>query len=329
MGISLVRYIENATDRPNWGVLENSKVHKLSIYSDHHRDIMNLFYLNREKFDAAISETSVEASAVEFLSPLSQQIQLMVQGMNYASHRKEGGFRHDDDNELADDENLIFYKSSSTISKPNVTILRPKGVKLLDYEIELGLVIKKDITETTTVTEANLGEYIGGLILTNDISARDAMFGAPAMQWFKGKSQRTFCPTGPVLYLLEGEDIQKIYSLELKLKLNGKLMQDASTDQLIHKPPATLSEISTLSNLYVGDCILTGTPGGVLMNFSLKTAMAILFNMRNDKKRREKITAAQLGMTDFLKPGDMIELEIQSSDGSINLGKQRNAIAEA
>jgi 2-keto-4-pentenoate hydratase/2-oxohepta-3-ene-1,7-dioic acid hydratase in catechol pathway len=329
MGISLVRYTENATDNPSWGVLEDSKVHKLAINSDHHRDIMNLFYLNRGKFDAAISETGIDASTVEFLSPLSQQIQLMVQGINYASHRKEGGFRHEDENELAKDENLIFYKSSSTISKPNVTILRPKGVKLLDYEIELGLVIRKDITETTTITESNLGEYIGGLILSNDVSARDAMFGAPAMQWFKGKSHRTFCPVGPVLYLLEGDDIQKIYSMELKLKLNGKLMQDASTDQLIHKPPATLTEISSLSNLYVGDCILTGTPGGVLMNFSLKTAMAILFNFRNDKKRRKKLTAAQLGMTEFLKPGDKLELEIQSSCGSINLGQQRNIIAEA
>ena len=69
-------------------------------------------------------------------------------------------------------------------------------------------ILKTDIHKPTKVTEENAGDYIGGLILCNDVSARDFMFGAPMMQWYKGKSQRTFCPAGPILYLLDdGTDI--------------------------------------------------------------------------------------------------------------------------
>ena len=78
-----------------------------------------------------------------------------------------------------------------------------------------------------------------------------------------------------------------------------------------------------------GDCILTGTPDGVLVELTPKAALATLFNMRNDKKRRAKFTKAQLAQSEFLKPGDVTDLEIISSDGSIGLGKQRNKIADA
>ena len=77
-----------------------------------------------------------------------------------------------------------------------------------------------------------------------------------------------------------------------------------------------------------GDCTLTGKPGGVLVELTPKAALAILFNMRNDKKRRAKFTKAQLAQSEFLKPGDVLDLEIISSDGSIDLGKQHNKIAE-
>jgi len=329
MGTSVVRYTKSTSDTPSWGVLRDTTIHPLNVASDHHRDVMKLYFHKRLEFDAAIGADGIDESSIEYLSPVSQQIQLIVQGMNYASHRAEGGIFNDDDTAEDEDENLIFSKASSSISKPNETILRPKGVKLLDYEIELGLIMKADISEAVTVTDDNLGDYIGGVILANDVSARDAMFGAPAMQWYKGKSQRTFCPLGPVLYLLDEGDIQQIYSFELKLHRNGELKQHSTTDQLIHKPPKTLTELSVFTNLQIGDCILTGTPGGVLMNLNLKTAMAILLNLKNDFKRRKKLTEAQMARESFLKPGDILELEIRSVDGTINLGKQRNAIAEA
>jgi len=328
MGTSVVRYTTQSSTA-QWGVLKEGSVYALAVDSDHHRDLIELYNNDRIAFDSAIKSEGVAADTVEFLSPISQRIQLYVQGMNYHSHRKEGGVFNEEDVDLEDDENLLFYKASSTISKPNETIVRPKTCELLDYEIELGFVLKADMLTETDVNDDNLGDYVGGFVLANDVSARDFMFGAPALQWFKGKSQRTFCPLGPVLYLLEGDDIKQIHAMELKLHLNGKLMQHGTTDQLIHKPAKTLRDLSEFSNLHTGDCILTGTPGGVLANFNLKTALAILFNMKNDRNRRKKFTQAQLAQTDFLKPGDVLELQIKSLDGSIDLGQQKNAIADA
>jgi 2-keto-4-pentenoate hydratase/2-oxohepta-3-ene-1,7-dioic acid hydratase in catechol pathway len=325
MGTSVVRFTTGSSDTLQWGVLKGASVHTLAVTADRHREIMDLYYADRPAFDAVVAADGIDESSVEFHAPLSREIQLIAQGINYATHRKEGGLKAD----AEDEENLIFMKASSTISKPNETILRPKGCVLLDYEIELGIVLKTDVAPGTKVTNQNLGDYVGGLILCNDVSSRDFMFGAPALQWYKGKSQRTFCPVGPVLYLLDEGDISKLYSLQMTLRLNGEVRQSSLTDLMIHKPPATITELATFTDLSCGDCIITGTPGGVCTTMNLKTGLAILLNMKNDKKRREKFIKAQLAVSPYLQPGDILELEMASTDGSIDLGKQRNEIADA
>jgi 2-keto-4-pentenoate hydratase/2-oxohepta-3-ene-1,7-dioic acid hydratase in catechol pathway len=285
---------------------------------------MAAYFNQREQFDNAIGDRPVDAGSVRFNSPVSQDVQLYCQGLNYADHRAESGASEEED-----EENLVFMKAASSICGPDDTILRPRDCQLLDYEIELGLVLKTDIDQPTNISEAELSQYVGALVLVNDVSARDLMFGAPMLQWFRGKSQRTFCPTGPVLYLMDDGDFEQLYSLELTLTLNGEVKQNAVTGQLIHKPAKTLSEISGFANLLAGDCLLTGTPGGVLAGANLKVAMAILLNFQKDEKRREKFTRAQLARTRFLEPGDVLELSIRTTDGAIDLGRQRNQIADA
>jgi 2-keto-4-pentenoate hydratase/2-oxohepta-3-ene-1,7-dioic acid hydratase in catechol pathway len=251
-------------------------------------------------------------------------VQLFCQGLNYADHREESGL-----SDARDEENLIFMKAASSICGPNDTILRPAGCRLLDYEIELALVMKKGASAPVSITEDDLPDYVGGLVLCNDVSARDMMFGSPMLQWFRGKSQRTFCPMGPVLYLLDSADFRNLYSLQLTLRLNGEVKQSASTDLLIHRPAATLEELSTFADFHAGDCLLTGTPGGVLASGNLRVALAVILNLKNDPKRRRKFTEAQLSQSRFLEPGDELELSIRSEDGSIDLGVQRNQIADA
>jgi len=323
MGLSIVNYSTGNEEAGHWGVLRESSVYPVQADFADHRQLMACYFTQREKFDAAIVNTPVDAAAVRFNAPISQDVQLYCQGLNYADHRAESGVP-----EEGDEENLIFMKAASSICGPDETILRPRGCQLLDYEIELGLVLKRDIAQATAVTEHELSQYVGALVLCNDVSARDFMFGAPMLQWFKGKSQRTFCPTGPVLYLMDESDFEHLYSLELKLSLNGEIKQTAVTDKLIHKPAKTLSDISEYANLYSGDCLLTGTPGGILAGANLKAALAILLNFTNDVKRREKFTRAQLAQTRFLEPGDVLELSIRTQDGSIDLGCQRNEIAD-
>ncbi len=325
MGISVVKFTSNETKNPTWGVLKDEKVYPLNLDAKDHSELMKVYFQDRNLFDSAIEFQGVNQNDLKFYSPLSTNIQMFAQGLNYSSHRAESGLKVDAEEE----ENLLFAKASSSLCGPNDNIIRPEGCELLDYEIELGLVLKTDIHEPIQVNDDNVGDYIGAYILCNDVSARDFMFGAPMLQWYKGKSQRTFCPAGPILYLLEDGDIEKMYSLQLTLKMNGKVKQDSSTDLLIHKPPKTLTDISKFSNMNAGDCILTGTPGGVLGGSSPKTGMAILMNFKNDKKRRAKFISAQKSLATFLQPGDFLELEIKSHDGSIDLGTQSNMIAEA
>lgn len=325
MGTSIVRFRATEGGASRWGVLRDADIFAIDLEMGSHRDVMQQYFKNRPGFDAAVSQNSVPMSEVDLCAPISKDIQLFCQGLNYADHRVEGGL----DKGSADAENLIFTKAPSSICGPNDDIVRPRGCELLDYEIELGIVLKSDMLEVRSVAEHDLESLIGALVLANDVSARDFMFGAPAMQWFKGKSQKTFCPLGPVLYLLDQGDLSKLYQLQLTLKLNGEVKQDATTDLLIHKPAASLAEISTFAGMRAGDCILTGTPGGVLLNMDLKTGLSILLNLKNDVKRRARFVAAQLARTRYLQPGDVLELEIKSLDGSIDLGSQTNKVAEA
>ena len=128
---------------------------------------------------------------------------------------------------------------------------------------------------------------------------------------------------------MDESDFTHLYQLELTLKLNGEVKQNAVTDQLIHRPPKTLTEISAFADIHAGDCILTGTPGGVLAGHSRQAGLAIALNLTNDDKRRAKFVAAQKKHATFLQPGDVLELTIKSADGALDLGAQRNEVVDA
>ncbi|MFK7977885.1 MAG: fumarylacetoacetate hydrolase family protein [Halioglobus sp.] len=324
MGLSIVNYTKNGGTGSLWGVLRDDGVYPLEGEFPSHHALIDSYFASRDDFTQRIGDTPQALDAVQFNSPVSENVQLYCQGLNYADHRGESGASDE-----GDEENLIFMKAASSICAPNADILRPRGCELLDYEVELALVLKKGIPDPVCIDAAGLQEYVGGLVLCNDVSARDLMFGSPMLQWFRGKSQRTFCPMGPVLYLMDEADFRYLNDLQLTLKWNGTVKQSASTELLIHKPAETLTEISTFAAMHAGDCLLTGTPGGVLAGANLKVALSILLNFTNDEKRRKKFTQAQLARTRFLEPGDVLELSIKSSDGAIDLGCQRNLIADA
>ena len=320
MGASVVRF-ETAQGAPQWGVLQQGAIHPLQLPVQHQAELISVYQTDRNAFQAAIDSQAISEES-RLLSPLCAGTQLFAQGLNYAEHVAESGLQP-----LG--ENLIFAKASSSLSGPSDPIVRPHGCQLLDYEIELGIVLSRDIRQQTSVDDDNLDEFVGALVLCNDVSARDDMFGAPMLQWFKGKGHRTFCPAGPVLYLLDAGDLEYLYRLQLTLKLNGETKQQAVTAQLIHKPPKTLTDISSFADLNAGDCVLTGTPGGVLAGHSPEAGLAIITNFADDQKRRVAFVEAQQAQTRFLQPGDLLELSIVSDDGCIDLGTQRNEIMDA
>ena len=198
-------------------------------------------------------------------------------------------------------------------------------VKLLDYEIELGLVVGKNINATSTTNEENWFDYIAGLVITNDISARDIQL--LQGQWYKGKSFRGFCPVGPYIVPFTKSDVNIFYNLRLQLYVNNELRQDAMTSELLFKPHETLSELSQIIDIKPGDLILTGTPGGVALKAPAVFVQKIGARLLSEQKRLSIFIKNQLSNAKYLKDGDLITASIRSSDGSIDLGTQKMIVS--
>jgi 2-keto-4-pentenoate hydratase/2-oxohepta-3-ene-1,7-dioic acid hydratase in catechol pathway len=187
--------------------------------------------------------------------------------------------------------------------------------------VELGLVVGREIREPTNVGEGEVGNWIAGLVLANDVSARDVQ--VPERQWFRGKSFRGFCPVGPIFYFMEAEDWARLFSLELSLSVNGKVRQKATLGQMMHRPHDTLSLISHTFDLRVGDLLLTGTPGGVSMRVPPKARWEEIADVfLSDKVKFARFVDEQEASGRFLREGDRLEASIRTPDGALDLGKQ-------
>ena len=318
MGIQIVRY--RKSQKISWGVLAEENIIPISNEAENLSDfLVDGVQEAREKLVKEDSE-KVLLEEVELLSPVTNPTNIVCQGVNYSMHRKETGM-----SSSRPPYNMIFGKAPSSISGPFDAIVKPEHVQLLDYEIELGLVIGKEINEQTVITDENISDYIAGLVITNDVSARDVQL--TELQWLKGKSYRTFCPVGPYLYILDEDEVNEIYNLELLLTVNGEVRQSANTDQLLYKPVETLNELAQTMDLTVGDLVLTGTPGGVAMQLSTEE-LNCLTSLTASPEEKTKVIQRQFEIGQYLKVGDVIEASIASSDGKIQLGKQRNVVKE-
>jgi 2,4-diketo-3-deoxy-L-fuconate hydrolase len=245
-------------------------------------------------------------------------VRVFCQGANYRSHMIESGM---DPNRAF---NMLFTKSTASMCGADDDIVTPSHVQLLDYEVELGIVVGKPITVPVAVTPENLAEYIGAFVVGNDVSARDIQL--PQGQWFKGKSYRTFCPVGPYLSVPEtAEEVARWSELRLTLSVNGEKRQDSLAGDMVFKPADTLTEFSQLETFEVGDLILTGTPGGVALQPPKAVAQKIAGLLPEDKKW-ELFVKAQAKSSAYLKPGDKVVTSIRTDDGAIDLGTQHNTI---
>jgi 2,4-diketo-3-deoxy-L-fuconate hydrolase len=265
-----------------------------------------------------VSHTKITLDTVDILSPVTNPCQVLCQGANYRQHMIESGMNPDDKK-----FNMIFNKSAACITSYNGNIVRPDHVKLLDYEIELGLIIGTSVTEATEVSDDNLHRFVAAIVIGNDVSARDIQI--PQMQFFKGKSYRTFCPVGPYLCLLEPDDFTYLSQLNLLLSVNGEVRQQDSTANLVFKPAETLTELSLIADLNVGDLILTGTPAGCAMR-APSANMQRLGGLLKEAKKWQMFNKMQAKRTQYLKPGDLVEARIFSTNDHINLGVQRNLV---
>jgi 2,4-diketo-3-deoxy-L-fuconate hydrolase len=183
-------------------------------------------------------------------SPIARPSKIVCIGLNYADHARET-------NAQPPAEPVIFLKSTTALCGPNDPIFIPRNSKKTDWEVELAVVISK---KASYVEEADAQYYIAGYCLHNDVSERAFQLEGSGT-WDKGKGCDHFAPVGP--FLATADEIPDINNLRLWLKVNGKIMQDGTTANLIFKVPFIISYISQFMTLLPGDLISTGTPAGV------------------------------------------------------------------
>ncbi|MCL4155980.1 UNVERIFIED_CONTAM: hypothetical protein GTU68_014406 [Idotea baltica] len=154
-------------------------------------------------------------------------------------------------------EPVLFFKSTTAICGPNDKVIIPRGSVKTDWEVELAVVIGQ---KTSYVSEEEAMNYVAGYTIHNDVSEREFQLEREG-QWVKGKSNDTFAPLGP--WLVTSDEVKDPHNLNLWLKLNGEIMQDSNTSDMVFKIPELISYVSQFMTLLPGDVISTGTPFGV------------------------------------------------------------------
>src|SRR4029453_2487096 len=205
-------------------------------------------------------------------------------------------------------------------SGPFDDIVRPGHAGYLDYEAEIGLAIGRQLPVGTQVTADNWTTFVAGLVVTNDVSARDVQL--PKTQFFESKSYPTFTPVGPWLVLLDGDELKRFGDLRLRLWVNGGLRQDALVDgDMIYSPLQALRALSRFQRLDPGDLLLTGTPAGTALSAPPKPVEFIAAFL-SPALRWKLFFQRQATNSNYLKHGDIVEVAIGTDDGAIDLGRQ-------
>src|ERR1700730_3307440 len=277
---------------------------------------------DRAAIDAAVhnSET-VPVDSLQLVSPVTKPCRVVAQMTNFASHVKDAGM---------DPKTIpltFFRKSSASLNGPFDNIVKAAHVRFLDYEVEIGLVVGRDIQVGTTVSESNLSEFIAGLVVTNDVSARDIQL--PQTQFYEAKSYPTFTPVGPELVLLTADELTRFGDLRLRLSVSGQERQNALVDgDMLYRPLPALQSLTQLQELAAGDLILTGTPVGTALSAPPKP-VEIIGNLLPPAIKWKAFFKRQAGNRKYLHDGDVVEASVATDDGAIDLGAQRNTVRYA
>jgi 2-keto-4-pentenoate hydratase/2-oxohepta-3-ene-1,7-dioic acid hydratase in catechol pathway len=208
-------------------------------------------------------------SHIRLMAPILNPRKIVCIGLNYRDHCTEQNI------DLPKNP-VIFTKFTTAIIGPDDEIVHPALTSQLDYEAELVFVMGK---AGKHIPEGEAFDYVAGYTIGHDVSARDVQFSDK--QWVRGKTFDTFAPMGP--YLVTGDEVGNPHDLDIKLYLNGRLLQDSNTRHLVFNVPSLIAFLSKGFTFLPGDVVFTGTPAGVGVF------------------RKPPI---------FMKPGDTVEVEI-------------------
>ena len=270
---------------------------------------------------AAQGSDTVPVESLHLVSPITVPCRVVAQLTNYASHVIDAG------RDPATTPLAFFREASGSISGPFDDIVKPGHVRLLDYEVEIGLVIGRDMPVGAAITEANLSEYICGLVVANDVSARDVQL--TKTQFYEAKSYPTFTPVGPALVLLNGDELKRFGDLRLQLRVNGQIRQDMLVEgDIIYPPVQALQALSRFQRLDAGDLVLTGTPVGTAISAPPKP-FQIIGSLLPDQLKWKTFFSTQAKNPKYLRHGDVVEAAVATDDGAIDLGAQRTVVKYA
>ena len=273
--MKLIRFGKEGKEKP--GIHLDGKNYDLSAFI---KDYDESFFEQNglEKLAGIVNEEKLPLveDGQRIGSPIARPSKILCIGLNYAKHAKETGA-------AIPTEPILFMKSTSSLTGPFDNIIIPKNSEKTDWEVELGVVIGK---KASYVSEEEAMDYVAGYVLHNDVSERAFQLERGGT-WDKGKGCDSFAPLGP--WLVTKDEIPNPHQLRLWLSLNGKMMQDSNTDDLIFNIPQLISYSSQFMTLLPGDVISTGTPAGVGLGFSPNI---------------------------YLKPGDVVELGIDGLGSS-------------
>jgi len=269
--MKLIRFGHEGQEKP--GIIINDQRYDVSGFiTDYNEAFFETDGLSKLKSIVNEHQTKLPLvnHDVRLGSPVARPSKLLCIGLNYADHAKETGTP-------LPTEPVIFMKSTTAITGPYDHVIIPKNSVKTDWEVELSVLIGK---KASYIEEADAAAYIAGYMLHNDISEREFQLERNGT-WDKGKGCDTFAPLGP--FLVTPDEIPNIDNLRLWLSVNGNIMQDGNTSNLIFKIPYLVAYISKFMTLLPGDVISTGTPAGVGLGFKPPV---------------------------YLKPGDVVELGI-------------------
>ena len=229
------------------GVHETTTRHLLAAGPTTMREV---FKQAREALDTGTDAPGVfQVASVEIGPPVPDPDKIICIGINYADHASEAG--------LARTEvPLFFAKFRNSLTGPTSPILLPRVSSQIDYEGELAVIIG---TRCKEVSEQDALQYVAGYTIMNDVSARDLQM--QTSQFIAGKALDTFAPMGPGIVL--ASDIPDPQALQLTTRVNGQVVQHASTGNMIFSVAAIIAFLSSIMTLEPGDIIATGTPSGV------------------------------------------------------------------
>lgn len=245
--MKLVRFGDKGKEKP--GLWKDGNIVDLKKIFPDIPDIGEVFF--RENWLEKIAEINDPGLPLKdrIGCPIHAPSKIICLGKNYAEHAKEGGFENPE-------KPLIFCKTPNALNGPFDPIVLPQSSGKIDWEVELAIIIAK---QGKRIRKKESWDYIAGFTIMNDVSGREAQFSDS--QWFRGKSFDGFAPVGP--FIITPDEIGDVNNLRLFAKVDGQIMQDGNTRDMIFDVSTIIEDISEDITLIPGDIISTGTPAGV------------------------------------------------------------------